>query len=423
MDDADDDHAPVGDDVGAETVARTDPEEAAPRSADSDTVDFSLLDQDPLYRAQRMAHLIPRHGHGIVRRIVAVVVVAWLPLVVWAFLNRRAFEATGVEPLLQHFGVHARFLLAVPLLLLAEPLAQAVGRRIVSYFLSSGLVLPNERPAFLAIVEGCRRLLRSPLALAAIAILAFGNAAMASRDVVHLHEVYWAVLGTGSDEHLGFVAWWYLWVSRPLYAVLLFSWIWRLLVTAILLWRISRLDLQLVPTHPDGCAGLGFLQTLPTAFAPVILAASTVLAARWGHDVLYHAVPLESLRVPMGLFVLLVLVLFLAPLLVFVPKLAVLRRQSLLAYGALVGRHGHLVEQRWIRGETIDDRGLLDAPELGPVADTLTLYEAVVRMRSAPIGKQSIVTVAAAAIVPMLPVVAIQVPIKDQLLGMIKILL
>ena len=86
----------------------------------------------------------------------------------------------------------------------------------------------------------------------------------------------------------------------------------------------------------------------------------------------------------MGLFVVLVLVVFLAPLLVFVPRLVALRRQSLLAYGALVGRLGRLVDHRWIRGEVVDDRGLLDAPELGPVADTLTLYEAVGRLRSAP---------------------------------------
>ncbi|MGH7332602.1 MAG: hypothetical protein ACREKS_07600 [Candidatus Rokuibacteriota bacterium] len=401
----------------------TDSREFAPRSPEGDAVNFSLLDQDPLYRAQRVAHLIPSRGHGIVRRVIVVVLVAWLPLVLWALLHRRAFPEAGIEPLLQHFGVHARFLIAIPLLLLAEPLAQAVGRRIVSYFLSSGLVLAADRPSFIGIIEGCRALLRSRVALLVIVVLAFGNAAVASRDVIHLHEVYWGLLGTGSEQRLGFAAWWYLWVSRPLYAVLLFSWIWRLVVTVILLWRISRLDLQLVPTHPDGCGGLGFLQTLPTAFAPVILAASTVLAARWGHDVLYHALPVESLRVSMGLFVVLVLLLFLAPLLVFVPKLAALRRQSLLAYGALVGRHGHLVEQRWIRGEAVEDRGLLAAPELGPVADTLTLYEAVVRMRAAPIGKQSIITVAAAAIVPMLPVVAIQVPIKDQLLSMIKILL
>jgi hypothetical protein len=384
--------------------------------------DFSLIEGDPLYRAQQALRLIPRQGHGIVRRWLALAVVGWLPLVVWERLSRHALSGEGAEPLLQHFGVHARFLLAIPLLLLAEPLAQAIGRRIVGYFLSSGLVPESERPAFFAIVASTRRLLRSRLALAGIVILALANAAVASRDVTQLHEVYWARAG-GEGASLGFGAWWYLWVSRPIYAVFLYDWLWRLLAVTVLLWRVSRLGLRLVPTHPDRCAGLGFLQTLPTAFAPVILAASAVVSARWAHDVMYHAVPVESLRVSMAVFVVMVLALFLGPTLVFAPRLAALRRRSLLAYGALVGRHGHLVEQRWIRGEPVDDGGLLGAPELGPVADTLTLYEAVVRMRPLPIGKQAVIGVVVAAVVPMLPVIAIQIPIKEQLAAILKVLL
>jgi hypothetical protein len=50
--------------------------------------------------------------------------------------------------LLQHFGIHVRFLVAVPLLVAAEPFAEAIGRRIVSYFFTSGLVPEQARPAF-----------------------------------------------------------------------------------------------------------------------------------------------------------------------------------------------------------------------------------------------------------------------------------
>jgi hypothetical protein len=84
-----------------------------------------------------------------------------------------------------------------------------------------------------------------------------------------------------------------------------------------------------------------------------------VLSARWGHDVLYHQLPVASLRLPAALFVVLALVLFLGPLLAFTPRLAALKRESLLAYGALVGWHGRLVHQRWIRGESVEDSGLL----------------------------------------------------------------
>jgi hypothetical protein len=155
----------------------------------------------------------------------------------------------------------------------------------------------------------------------------------------------------------------------------------------------------------------------------VIAGTSIVLAGGWGHDVLYHGTPLASLRLPAALHLFLMLVLFLAPLLVFAPRLAALKRQSVLAYGALVGRHGRLVERRWLRGQAVDDDGLLSAPELGPVADTLTLYQAVSGLRVVPIGKQALLTVVGAAVVPMIPVVAIQIPVKDQLLSVLKMIL
>ncbi len=392
------------------------------RPAEASALDFSLVREDRLHEAQRLTRLMPLQGFGLPRRIAILIALTWLPLVIAALLNRRAFE--GTEPLLQHFGVHVRFLVAIPLFILAEPLAETLGRRIISYFLTSGLVPESERASFVEVVQSCRRLLRSRLALLGVVAFAVLQAVLSFHDLAHMHEIQgWAMSPGGGGVHLGFGAWWFLLVSRPIYGVFLFNWVWRLIVTVVLLARIARVDLQLVPTHPDGCGGLGFLQSVPTAFAPVIVASSAVLASRWGHDVLYHQVPVASLRLPMVLFVALVLVLFLAPLLVFAPTLLALKRRSLLAYGALVGRHGRLVERRWVRGETVADDGLLNAPELGPVADTLTLYDAIQKLRMAPIGKQSIVTVAGAAVIPMLPVIAIEVPIKDQLLNVIKILL
>lgn len=406
--------------MAATMVTSTD---AGSGSAARDPVDFPLASQDALCRAQRAAGLIPRHGFGVLRRIAILVALTWVPIAVWAVVEHRAFEGVVAEPLFRHFGVHVRFLFALPLLILAEPVAQAIARRIVGYFQSSGLVPEAERGRFARIVEDCRRLLRSRLALGIIVAFVLTSSAVESHEAERFHEIAWGLNPGAPTPHLGFGAWWFVWVARPIYSIVLINWLWRLVVSAVLLGRISRLDLRLVASHPDGSGGLGFLESFPVAFAPVIVASSAVLSARWGHDVLYHGLALESLRVPAALFVALVLILFLGPLAVFVPRLAALRRQSLLAYGALVGRHGDLVQRRWIRGETVDDKGLLSAPELGPVADTLALYEAVARLRTVLIGRRAVLTVAAAAILPMLPVGAIRIPIREQLLGLIKILM
>jgi hypothetical protein len=153
-----------------------------------------------------------------------------------------------------------------------------------------------------------------------------------------------------------------------------------------------------------------------------MVAIGVVLAARWAHDAVYHGLALQSLRIEMAVFVVAAVVLFLLPLVAFAGPLKRAKRQALLDYGALVGRHGRLVRERWIEGRAIDDDALLNAPELGPVADTEAAYDAVKAMRTVPFGKATIIPVAAAAAAPMLAVMAIQVPIADLLLKLLKAL-
>jgi hypothetical protein len=190
----------------------------------------------------------------------------------------------------------------------------------------------------------------------------------------------------------------------------------------VLFVRLGALGLDVVPTHPDGAGGLGFLERLPTMFSPVVFAVSAVLASRFAHDVLHHGVQVQSLRLPMLGFGVLALVLFLAPLAVWARPLGAAKRRALFEYGTLVGRHGRLVRRRWILREPVEDDALLAAPEIGPVADTLALYEAVRKLRTIPISRVSLLAIALPALVPMLPVVAIEIPIRDLLLKILSTL-
>ena len=53
--------------------------------------------------------------------------------------------------------------------------------------------------------------------------------------------------------------WWLGCVSLPLFQFLLLRWYFRLFIWARFLWQVSRIELRLMPTHPDRCGGLGFL--------------------------------------------------------------------------------------------------------------------------------------------------------------------
>src|SRR5262249_34099696 len=126
---------------------------------------------------------------------------------------------------------------------------------------------------------------------------------------------------------------------------------------------------------------------------------------------------------PAATLVVIVALLVLAPLLAFRAAVARAKREALLEYGALVGEQQRLVRRRWILGQTLENDALLGAPELGPVADTGTMYEAVERMRPVPIGKLALAAVIVPAALPMLVVVALQVPVKDLVMGLAKVLL
>lgn len=390
--------------------------------ASNDELTFSLVRHDPWFRLQRAVGLIPAGGLGIVRRCLVFALMTWLPIAIWALYWKRAFPGEVAEPLLQHFGVHVRCFVAIPLLVVAEIAGDLIPRHFVPYFVRSGLVQDDMKPQFVRILRSAERLRDAwPVWAVKLGIILLILAAGPER--AHLHELIWATDDDAGRPRFGFGAWWFLFVMRPLFIWLLLVWVWRLVVCIVLLWRISRLTLHLVPTHPDRAGGLGFLKDIPLIFSPVIFASSAVLASRWGHEVFYHDVDVYSFAIPLGVYVATMVILFLGPLVVFTPMLHRFKRRSLLEYGALVGQHGRLVRRRWISQEPIPEAPLLQAAELGPVIDTVSMYEVIAQIRPAPIGKPALLAVVLPAVLPMLPVMAIQIPLKDVLLKLLKMLL
>ena len=380
---------------------------------DDESIELSLVRDDLPFRLQRRVGLIPERGLGTVRRAIFFALLTWLPIVVWAGIEGRALPGNVDEPLLQHFGIHVRFLIALPLLILGEAKMDKLMTRFIPHFLTSGLVRVEQEGAFKEIIQGVIRLrnLTMPWLIIAVLILAWTIFKPAVSDD---HELIWAASGFG-----GF---WFNYVSRPIFTILMVAWLWRLALLVILLKRIAGLGLNLVPTHADRAGGLGFLEKLPTAFSLFALAVSSVIASRLAHDVVYHGVHVISLKVLLVAFLIVVIGLCITPLLVFIGSLVTAKRQALLEYGTLVGQHGRLVRRRWILGETLDDDTLLDAQEIGPVADTLALYDAVKNMRAAPIGKSAIMGVALPALIPLLALFSIEVPIKEVLTKLLGIL-
>ena len=381
----------------------------------------SLIRGDLLFRIQRRVGLIPERGLGLGRRAVFWALLAWLPTAVWAWLNGGLLPAEGSEPLLAHFGVNVRLLVAVPLLIFAEGMVQGTLSTILPRLVSSGIVAPERQEGLAAAMKGVARLRDAVYPWIVMAAL-LGTVLLVSAPGAAYHELQWV---KGQPEAagigIGFGVWWYLYVGRTIFLALLLAWLWRLLLLSILFKRIVGVGLSLVPTHPDRCAGLGFMSRIPVMFAPVVLAISSVFAAGWAHQMVYHEATFADLRVEMIGLVVGVPLIFLIPFVSFFGLMAQTKKQGLLDYGDLIGHHGRLVRERWINGKPIADAPILEAPELGPIADTAATYELIAKIRPMPLNMGSVVPLVGAAVLPMIVLVVLDLPLKTVLKVLLKV--
>jgi len=381
---------------------------------------FSLVRNDLLFRLQRKVGLVPAAGLGVVRRALFWSLLAWLPEAIWALATGHFAPNESGESLLQHFGVNVRCLVAIPLLIFAEGFSHKLTTSLMPYFESSGLVSSRDVSRFRGILRDVAVLRDAIYPWVFILALTISHEAL-PLAFTDLHDLSWATDG-GDLAQFGFGGWWYLHVARGIFLVLLLAWLWRVILLTLLFLRISRLDLELVPTHPDGAGGLAFLEHYLKAFSPVVLAISSVAAGKWAHDVLYHGTNIEAIKVNMIGLAIALTVVFLSPFLVWAGKLYKAKKQALLEYGALVGEQGRLVRRRWIEKLSIEHDALLSAPELGPASDTALLYGAAKKMRLVPLSRAYLLVLLIPIALPMLAVATLQFPIKQILMTLFKTL-
>jgi hypothetical protein len=380
-------------------------------SAEIDTPpDLPLCYGDLPYRLQRALRLIPAKGLGVGRRAVVTVIITWLPIAIAAASAGRLRSEAAQIRLLDHYGLNAMFLVAIPVLIIGEMMLDRLTQKKIAHFVRSGLVTDADRSEFTSIVARAIawRDAWRPWLLAAVVIAAWTlmPGSWNVRNVLWANEPQWS---------LRFGAAWYAFVARPIFFALVLTWFWRLTMFGVLLAWIASLPLSLVPTHPDRACGLGFLGDLPHAFAPLTFALACVLSAQWAHDAVFHDVPLEAFVGPIAAFVVVTTLMVLAPLLVFSTPLVEARRQATLDYGALACEQGRLLRRRWILGEPLQDDRLLTSSDLGPAADAAAVYDGVQHTRSFPFSAKTRLWVVIPIVAPMLPLLAIEMHLLDAL--------
>lgn len=312
--------------------------------------------------------------------------------------------------------MHLRLLLAMPIFVLAELVVHQRIRPMVRLFRERGLVPDAERSTFEAAVKSALRLRNSVLAeVLLVAFVYVVGVGVFWRTQLALDVASWYGVGVGGRLQPSLAGWWMGCVSLPIFQFLFLRWYFRLFIWSRFLWQVSRMNLNLLPTHPDRCGGLGFLSGISKAFAPVLFAQGVLLAGLMANRIFFAGASLPEFKVDAVGLVAIMVFAILGPLLVFMPKLDAARRVGLREYGTLAYRYAREFDQKWLRGGALPDDSLIGSADIQSLADMGGSYDVVKEMKLSPVTMRTVLDLAITTLLPVGPLVLTIIPLEELL--------
>jgi hypothetical protein len=376
---------------------------------------FSLCRGGPLYNLGRRVGLLHGPG-GLVRPGVALALLTWVPLAVLTFFEGALSSGPRIG-FWQSIGTHVRLLVAIPLFFSAEAVFDRRIADVLRRIQQAGLILAREEPRLMAAVRQAIRWRDSWGIEAALVILTAVLIVAGLRADLPLDVATWRTRADGEPTLAG---WWYILVCIPVFQFLFWRWCWRLLIWTRFLWRLSRLDLQLIPTHPDAAGGLAGLGVAHVDLAPISLAGSAVLAASYAEQILFAGVPLTAFAISLAAAVIGGTLTLIAPLAFFTPKLIEVKQRALLEYGTLAASYTRAFAAKWLRTDAPPHEPILGTPDLQSLADLGSSFELIRHMTVLPIVPSQVLLLAIAAALPFAPLILLVIPLDQLIIDSVK---
>jgi len=326
-------------------------------------------------------------------------------------------------PFLADIEVYARFLVGMPLLVLAELVIHERMRPVVNQFFERDLVPDSARQKFQAAVDSAMRLRDSVRAEVFLIAIVYGlGIFLVWRGDTVLEAGSWHGSFFRGEFHPTLAGWWFRGVSLPLLQFLLLRWYYRVFIWFRFLWQISRLNLKLMPAHPDRSAGLSFLTSISYAFTPLLFAQGALVAGVLADRIFFSGAKLPQFEVEIGALVVIAVCMVVGPLLVFVRPLVTVKRKALREYGALAQRYVREFDQKWIRGGAPPGENLLGSSDIQSLADLGNSFEVVAQMKPIPFTGRALVRLVIAALIPISPLILTMIPAEELAQRVLKML-
>jgi hypothetical protein len=381
---------------------------------------FSLVSGGPFYSALQRVNLVGPLPN-LEKRILVFVAATWLPLLVLSFVDGTALGSRVKIPLLYDFSIYGRFLVALPLLIVAEAIIDPFIGRVVATFNSSGIIKPNDLPVYHAALERIARLRDSRFAELILALVAFSPFFLVADHQWSSHQVSsWHDSASGGLSAAG---WAFVFVASPVPRFLLLRWLWRYALWSVLLRSVARLNLHLEPAHPDKLGGLGFVLFAQRQFGILFAALGSVLASQFGNEIAYFGERFNAFEGPIVAFVVMAIIIVLLPLTLLMPRLIGTRRSGLARYGQVARRLGDTFDAKWVGTAESSPAEMIGSQDPSSFIDYISCVQVIQSMQIIPISKLLVTQVAAQAFAPFAVIWIFATPVEQIIAQIVKRLL
>ncbi len=138
--------------------------------------------------------------------------------------------------------------------------------------------------------------------------------------------------------------------------------------------------------------------------------------------IFHQGASLAAFKLELVLLVGMGMLLLMGPLLVFAPKILAAQRQGLREYGAFTAEYMREFDRRWLRSGDRDGVALLGTGDIQSLADIGNAFTVIREMRPVIFSRTMLVQLAAATLIPFLPLVFTMIPLEqllDRIIGAI----
>jgi len=329
----------------------------------------------------------------------------WLPIAILSFLKLSWNQFYLF--FLRDIATHVRFLLALPILIFARRGVNNSFNNAISFFYQTKIVDDTNNTAFEQMMNELEKWKSSRIVNFILILIVYLSFFLQEKSHVNDSNIYapWHII----NNHITIAGWWYLLVSLPIFQLLLYRWFYTIILWMIFLKKVSKLNLHLTSLHPDGLGGLGFLRYTQLSFFPVALAYSMLTAGVMNNLIIFSGISIADYKVAFGSVLLIILFLFILPLLLLMSLLIKVKRRNYMQYSL----------QSWpiarkYEGELKDYYQTEEEnPDTSWHVDLIGSFEKTRDMKVMLVDKTILLAFTAAVILPFLPVLAQQVPLKE----------